>query len=122
MNAPPYPLHGCMFAFDRDFHQKQGSNIKITDALFNLVPNQIIVPTEAIILTQLSDDPTLEILVPYQAGDQGTAILRANAVIPAPFTYVNVFIATDVTPAYLFNHIYPQMENDKVEDQCQSFR
>ena len=117
MNAPPYPLHGCMFAFDGYHHQTQGFNIGITDALFNLFPNQILVPTVATILTQLSADTTLEMFGPYQAGDQGTKIVHMRSFNLIPFTYVNVFIATSTTPVYFFNHIYPQMVDDNVESQ-----
>ena len=119
LDAPTSPLYGHIFAFYGYIHQNQGFNIKIPDALFNLVPNQILVPTLFTILTKLIADTNLEMFGPYKASDQGTNIVRAGTSIPTPFTYINVFLATDVTTVYLFNYIYPQMVNDNVEDQCQ---
>ena len=107
-----------MFAFDGYHHQTQGFNIGITDALFNLFPNQILVPTVATILTKLAAHLTLKIFGSYQSGDQGTKIVCASTVIPTTFVYINMLLTMYVIPMHFFNHIYPQMVNGNVEYQC----
>ena len=117
LGATPSPLDGPMFVFGGYLHQNHGFNINIYDALFNLVSNQILFPTVVTIFTKLAADPTLKMICLYQAGDQRTEILRVRNVIPIPFTYVNIFLATSITPAYFLNHMYPHMVNDNVEAQ-----
>ena len=51
LGVPPSPLDGRMFEFDGYLHKNQGFNIEIPDTIFNLVPDQILVPTVATILT-----------------------------------------------------------------------
>ena len=56
-----YPAHidGRMFALDGDLHRNCPLVVELPDALFNLIGNQVLVPTVAHITAQLGVDPNL---------------------------------------------------------------
>ena len=121
LGSPPSDLDGRLFAFDGDLFQNQGHTVEITNDYFTLVPNQVQVPTVGHILNQLAANPNLEFFGPYAAQDANTEVVRVRKTIPIPFKYVSLFLAREVTPTYFFNHIYPQMVTDGVEQACLPF-
>jgi len=120
LGAPPCPLYGKPFAFEGNLFNNQGLNVELPNEFFSLVGNQLLVPTAQVIQTAVAADPATEMLGPYVAGDAGTAIVRVRKMIPIPFKYVNLFLATEVTPKIFFNTIYPQMVIDGLELACTS--
>jgi hypothetical protein len=120
LGAPASPLDGKLYAFDNDLHRNQGSTVEITNGYFNLVPNTVLVSTVPNILTELAADPALETLRPYANGDANTQVVRSRYLIPIPFKYVNIFLASGITPRRFFLEVYPLMVTDQIEQDCLS--
>ena len=120
LGAPASTLDGKLYAFDNDLHRNQGSTVEITNGYFNLVPNTVLVSTVPNILTELAADPTLETLGPYANGDANTQVVRSRYIIPIPFKYVNIFLASGITPRRFFLEVYPLMVTDQIDQDCSS--
>jgi len=93
----PSTLDGKLFAFDNDLHHNQGHTVEISNNHFNLIANTALVSTVPNLLTQLAADPNLETLGPHAAGDANTEVVRSRYIIPIPFKYVNIFLASGIT-------------------------
>ena len=91
-----------------------------TTSYFNLVPNTVLVSTVPNLLTVLAANPTLEALRPHAAGDANTEVVCSRYIIPIPFKYVNIFLASGITPRRFFMEVYPLMVTDQIEQDCQS--
>jgi hypothetical protein len=72
-------------------------------------------------LNQLAADPNLKLFGPYAAQGANTEVVRLRKIIIIPLKYVSLFLTREVTPHYFFNHIYPQMVTDGVEQACTPF-
>jgi len=120
LGAPASPLDGKLYAFDNDLHRNHGHTVEISNHYFNLVPNTVLVSTVPNILAELAADPLLMALGPHAAGDANTEVVRSRYVIPIPFKYVNIFLASDITPRRFFMEVYPLMVTDNIEQDCQS--
>ena len=120
LGAPASPLDGKLYAFDNDLHRNQGSTVEINNHYFNLVPNTVLVSTVLNLLTELAADPTLETLGPYANGDANTEVVRSRYIIPIPFKYANIFLASGITPRRFFLEVYPLMVTDQIEQDCLS--
>jgi len=72
-------------------------------------------------LTQLAADITLlETLGPHAAREANTEGVRSHYIIPIPFRYVNLFLASGITPRLFFLEVYPLMVTEHVDADCQS--
>ena len=120
LGAPVSLLDGKLFAFDNELHRNHGHTVEISNNYFNLVANTVLVPTVPFLLTQLAADPTLESLGPYAVGDANTEVVRSRYLIPIPFKYVNIFLASGITPRRFFLEVYPLMVTDQIDQDCQS--
>jgi hypothetical protein len=121
LGAPPSNLYGNTYAFESDLFQNQGLNVEIPNEFFNLIPNQVLAPTAAFIQTAVAATPALEFLGPFANGDAGTEVVRVRKIIPIPFQYVNIFLASPITPSAFFTTIYPQMVIDGTDVACAAF-
>ena len=116
-----YPAHidGRMFALDGDLHRNCPLVVELPDMLFNLIGNQVLVPTVAHITAQLGADPNLNLMGPYNNGDANTEVIRTRSVVTIPFPYVQIFLAAErLTPRMYFEQVYPAIQTDGNEQAC----
>jgi len=121
LGAPISTLDGQLFAFDNELHRNRGHTVQIVNNHFNdLIPNAALVSTVPNLLTRLAADPTLETLGPHAVRDAHTEVVHSRYIIPIPLRYVNLFLASGITPRCFFLEVYPLMVIDNVDADCQS--
>jgi len=119
LGSPPSPLDGRTFAFDGDLFNNQGLNVEMVDDHYNYATQHpMLVPNVAHILTQLAADPLLELFDPFLPAAANTEAVKVRRLIPIPFKYVPIFLATAVTPRYYFETIYPLLVADNNDVAC----
>ena len=119
LGAAPSVLDGRTFAFDGDLFNNQGLNVEIQDHHYNYATQQqSLVPTVPHIVTQLAADPLLELFDPFVAGAANTEAIKTRCIVPLPFKYVPLFLATVVTPRYYFETILPVITADNNAVPC----
>ena len=89
-----FPTHlvNKYIAFDGDLHPNNGVNVELSNGMFDLLNNQVLVPTVDHITAQLAADATIEMFGPFQAGDANTQVARTRSIIVIPFRYSQLFL------------------------------
>ena len=118
LGQPNHNRWNRFYAFDGDLLGNTSYSVHVRDTIYGLVPNNINVPTVATITAAIGGDPNLQLLGPYADGDAGTEVIRVRRTIVIPFSYVNVFLANEVTPRFFWETIHPQIITDGREADC----
>ena len=81
------------FALEGELIGSQGHTVEIDRGVFDLLNQQVAVPTVATILAAYAADATAAQLGPYTAADAGTEIVKTRRIVPIPHVLVGPWLA-----------------------------
>ena len=114
--APNAALDGKFFAIEGELigHHGQGHVVEVPSSVFNKVNTQVVVPDAATIVAELTADPTIGVMGPYNAGDADTTGAKTRKICPVPHDIAGLFAARPggTTWQHYFGVIYPAILND----------
>ena len=122
LTNPDPRLDNKIFAYAGELIANQAHTVEIPAEVFNLLNNQVLVPTVPTIQAFLQADVDNNWMGPYTAADQGTEIVKGRKIIPIPHSVGSLFLAKEggVSPRYYFTTILPQLEAEGIADACLS--
>lgn len=88
--------------------------MEIPPSVFNKVNTQVVVPDAATIVAELTADPTIGVMGPYDAGDANTTGAKFRKIYPVPHDIAGLFAARPegTTWKHYFGVICPAIVND----------
>ena len=118
LGQPDHAQWNRFYAFDDDLLGTTGYSVHVRDTIYGLIPNSVNVPTIATVNVAIGGDPNIQQLGPYNNGDAGTEVIQDRRTIVIPFSYVNAFLANEITLRFFWESIYPQIVTNGRKVDC----
>ena len=79
--------------------------LSVWDPTYLHLAPSVYVPSVTAIDTSLAGNPTINLLVPYRAGDAGAEFIHCRKTVYVPTPYVGLLLSNNLTPLEAWNRL-----------------
>ena len=101
LGQAPHQRYNQFHVFDSNLLDRDTYHATIPNGSYDVIPNNLLVPTLPTITAAIGADPNLVGMGPYQPGNPNIKTVRVCRITPLPFAYVPIFLPMTSPPGFI---------------------